>query len=133
MSASVRYLWTLASRAWRPLRGCVGQCLQWMTDGRRCRVCAGADPTSLLFSFAKQRGVMDKLKLISLGQGQGPRAKQLVEAAMVDGGWVLLQNCHLAKSWMGELEKLVDSFVREALQCPPTRTPPCRFACSALQ
>jgi hypothetical protein len=56
---------------------------------------------------------MDKLKLISLGQGQGPRAKQLVEAAMVDGGWVLLQNCHLAKSWMGELEKLVDSFVRD--------------------
>jgi dynein heavy chain len=45
-------------------------------------------------------------------QGQGPRAKQLVEAAMQSGGWVLLQNCHLAKSWMSELEKLVDSFVR---------------------
>jgi hypothetical protein len=29
---------------------------------------SGADPTSLLYSFAKQRGVMDKLKLISLGQ-----------------------------------------------------------------
>ena len=29
---------------------------------------------------------------------------------MQSGGWVLLQNCHLAKSWMGELEKLVDSF-----------------------
>ena len=43
-----------------------------------CDALPGADPTSMLFSFAKQRGVMDKLKLISLGQGQGPRAKQVL-------------------------------------------------------
>jgi dynein heavy chain len=64
----------------------------------------------MLFSFAKQRGFLDRLRLISLGQGQGPRAKQMVESAMVSGDWVLLQNCHLAKSWMPELEKIVDNF-----------------------
>ena len=74
---------------------------------------AGADPTGLLFSFAKQRGFLERLRLISLGQGQGPRAKLMVETATQNGDWVLLQNCHLAKSWMPELEKIVDGFSSE--------------------
>ena len=68
----------------------------------------GADPTGLLLSFAKQRSYSERLHLISLGQGQGPRARALIERAVVNGDWVLLQNCHLAKSWMPELEKIVE-------------------------
>ena len=49
-----------------------------------------------------------KLSDISLGQGQGPRAKQLFEDGLDNGKWVLLQNCHLATSWMPELERLVE-------------------------
>ncbi|OQR92667.1 dynein heavy chain, partial [Thraustotheca clavata] len=69
---------------------------------------AGADPTGMLLRFAKDRQFSDRLHLISLGQGQGPRAEALIETSKAIGDWVLLQNCHLAKSWMPALEKKVD-------------------------
>lgn len=50
---------------------------------------------------------MDKLQAISLGQGMGPRAEKLINLACEEGGWVALQNCHLARSWMGSLELIV--------------------------
>ena len=69
----------------------------------------GADPTGMLQSYAKSMNYLSRLRLISLGQGQGPRAQQLIEHACSTGDWVLLQNCHLARSWMPQLEKVVDS------------------------
>jgi dynein heavy chain len=44
--------------------------------------------------------MIDKYKSISLGQGQGKKAKSLVEQGYNKGLWVLLQNCHLSISWM---------------------------------
>lgn len=41
-----------------------------------------------------------------MGQGQGPRAEKLIEDSIRLGNWVVLQNCHVAESWMGELERL---------------------------
>ena len=52
----------------------------------------GADPTSVLFKFATKRGFMDKLNVISLGQGQGPKAEALIQKAKKNGEWVMLQN-----------------------------------------
>ena len=66
----------------------------------------GADPTGLLLSYAKQRDYVSRLRIISLGQGQGPRAQAMIEEAFKTGDWVMLQNCHLAKSWMPELERI---------------------------
>lgn len=46
-----------------------------------------------------------KLKIISLGQGQGNIAKELIKTGRRTGDWVCLQNCHLAITWMPELER----------------------------
>lgn len=34
----------------------------------------------------------------------------MIQDAQKIGGWVCLQNCHLATSWMGQLEMICDSF-----------------------
>jgi dynein heavy chain, axonemal len=70
----------------------------------------GADPTSQLIKFAKEKGFGEKLNVISLGQGQGPKAEALIKASKRNGEWVMLQNCHLAKSWMPALENIVINF-----------------------
>ena len=51
----------------------------------------GADPTSILLRFAERRGYRDRLNVISLGQGQGPKAEALIRDASKSGDWVLLQ------------------------------------------
>lgn len=69
----------------------------------------GADPLMNLLAFAKEKKVpSDKLFIISLGQGQGPLAEKAIEKALNVGGWTILQNCHLGKSFMPELEKKLE-------------------------
>lgn len=63
----------------------------------------GADPISYLLSLAKDKEMDTRLKLLSLGQGQGKIAKDLVNSGRRNGDWVCLQNCHLAVSWMPAL------------------------------
>jgi len=71
----------------------------------------GSDPMAALLKFSKQRNV--GISSISLGQGQGPRATEQVLKGKKDGSWVVLQNCHLAVSWMPELEVMCENFVDE--------------------
>ncbi|KXS21750.1 hypothetical protein M427DRAFT_107149 [Gonapodya prolifera JEL478] len=69
---------------------------------------AGADPASSLWKFADEMRFSKKLHSISLGQGQGPKAEALIREGVERGTWVLLQNLHLAPSWMPTLDKIVD-------------------------
>ena len=61
-----------------------------------------------LHRFADEMRFSKKLESISLGQGQGQRAENMIRDGMERGTWVLLQNCHLAVSWMPTLERLVE-------------------------
>ena len=66
----------------------------------------GSDPFASLILLA---GTMNKeIQQISLGQGQGPNAQNLINTGLKDGTWVVLQNCHLAVSWMPSLEKICE-------------------------
>jgi len=73
---------------------------------------SGSDPMNELLKLAKKYDMngKDKMFSISLGQGQGPVANAAIEEAVDKGTWVVLQNCHLAPSWMPSLEKIIENF-----------------------
>lgn len=69
----------------------------------------GADPQSDLQKLAEALGYGgNRLKFLSLGQGQGSIALQLLETAVLRGQWVMLQNCHLLVGWLKTLEKTLE-------------------------
>jgi len=64
----------------------------------------GSNPQTDIQTLADQMGMLNKLKNVALGQGQGPIAMMHLEQGYSKGYWVLLQNCHLLCSWLKQLE-----------------------------
>ena len=51
----------------------------------------GADPTLYLQNLARDLNIFERLRMISLGQGQGPIAEALIVSGRESGDWVCLQ------------------------------------------
>lgn len=64
----------------------------------------GADPLQNLLRLSRDIGKRaEEISIISLGQGQGPPALKAIESSTKEGKWVILQNCHLGKSFLPTL------------------------------
>lgn len=78
---------------------------------------AGVDPTPWVENLGKQLGISTENKKfvnISMGQGQEAPAEAIVSKFAKEGGWVMLQNCHLMSSWVPKLERLLEVVMEDA-------------------
>uniref|UniRef100_A0A672TUF5 Dynein axonemal heavy chain 5 n=1 Tax=Strigops habroptila TaxID=2489341 RepID=A0A672TUF5_STRHB len=66
-----------------------------------CFLSVGSDPTENIERLAKSKNI--PCHAISMGQGQEVHARRLLNQCMQDGGWLLLQNCHLGLEFLSEL------------------------------
>ncbi|KAK3083644.1 hypothetical protein FSP39_000711 [Pinctada imbricata] len=73
----------------------------------------GSDPASDLIKLAERIEFgSNKLKFLSMGQGQEKLALQYLETAISRGQWLMLQNCHLLVKWLRELEKQLEKLTK---------------------
>ncbi|KAK3610339.1 hypothetical protein CHS0354_029807 [Potamilus streckersoni] len=66
-----------------------------------CLLSMGSDPTNNIEALAKKHKT--EIHAISMGQGQEVHARRLLQQAMQNGAWMLLQNCHLSLAYVEEL------------------------------
>uniref|UniRef100_A0A8C1PA60 Dynein, axonemal, heavy chain 5 n=1 Tax=Cyprinus carpio TaxID=7962 RepID=A0A8C1PA60_CYPCA len=66
-----------------------------------CFLSMGSDPTDSIIALGKRQRI--ETRYVSMGQGQEVHARKLLQHSMANGGWALLQNCHLGLHFMDEL------------------------------
>lgn len=74
----------------------------------------GVDPTELLIRFAAERG--QKLETLSLGKGQGDKARDMLNKCADTGQWCFLSNCHLSIALLPELESIMDTLFKKNIK-----------------
>uniref|UniRef100_A0A3B4FTM5 Dynein heavy chain ATP-binding dynein motor region domain-containing protein n=1 Tax=Pundamilia nyererei TaxID=303518 RepID=A0A3B4FTM5_9CICH len=103
-----------------------------------CLLSMGSDPTENIERLAKNKVRGAPCHPISMGQGQEVHARRLLANSMLDGGWLLLQNCHLGLDFLDELLETVTSAVPESVHKDfrvwlTTDVHPSRFPITFLQ
>ncbi|KAK0132520.1 Dynein heavy chain 8, axonemal [Merluccius polli] len=97
-----------------------------------CFLSMGSDPTNQIDALAKKLQL--ECKAISMGQGQEVHARKLIQRCMTQGGWVLLQNCHLGLDFMEELlETLTTESIHDSFRVWLTTEPHNHFSITLLQ
>ncbi|KAL0118616.1 hypothetical protein PUN28_009352 [Cardiocondyla obscurior] len=66
-------------------------------------------PLSLVSEYASARGYSSKFISLSIGDKQQANAEVLLEKTRKEGGWIFLQNCHYAASWIPRLERICEN------------------------
>jgi len=71
----------------------------------------GADPLMIIENLAKKEGKSwgEQVKSLSLGRGQEQNAENSITNGVSNNIWIILQNCHLAKSFMNRIEKIIEA------------------------
>ncbi|PVD20700.1 hypothetical protein C0Q70_18859 [Pomacea canaliculata] len=68
----------------------------------------GSDPTTSIENLAKKWNL--ECRAVSMGQGQEVHARRFMSGGMAQGGWLLLQNCHLSLDYVSEaMETLLET------------------------
>ncbi|KAM9553974.1 dynein axonemal heavy chain 8-like [Salvelinus alpinus] len=98
-----------------------------------CFLSMGSDPTNQIDALAKKLRL--EFRAISMGQGQEIHARRLLQMSMTQGGWVLLQNCHLGLEFMDELLETVTTVetMHDSFRVWITTEPHDRFSITLLQ
>ncbi|XP_059501105.1 dynein axonemal heavy chain 8-like [Stegostoma tigrinum] len=98
-----------------------------------CFLSMGSDPSNQIEGLAKKLEI--DCRAMSMGQGQEVHARKLVALSMHQGGWVLLQNCHLGLEFMNELLEtlLTSENVHESFRVWITTEPHPKFPITLLQ
>jgi dynein heavy chain len=60
----------------------------------------GADPRNQIHALAEKLEMQNQFIPLSLGQGQQALAEKQIRKGAATGLWILLQNCHVAHSFM---------------------------------
>uniref|UniRef100_A0A668AV41 Dynein axonemal heavy chain 5 n=1 Tax=Myripristis murdjan TaxID=586833 RepID=A0A668AV41_9TELE len=98
-----------------------------------CFLSMGSDPTDSIIALGKRQKI--ETRYVSMGQGQEVHARKLLQQTMANGGWALLQNCHLGLDFMDELMDTVTEtdFVHDSFRLWMTTEAHRHFPITLLQ
>ena len=76
-----------------------------------------------------------EFRMISMGQGQEVHARRMLQQGMTQGGWLLLQNCHLSLDYVQEvMDNIIEAeTIDENFRLWVTTEPHPKFPISFLQ
>ena len=70
-----------------------------------CLLSTGSDPSGQIETLARLR--VQDFRSLAMGQGQEESARKMITDAIVNGHWLMLQNCHLSLDFCDEIMQTI--------------------------